>query len=237
MMTEAVSCDDVARQQERWVAGDRRQPPAPCEPDCGDCLDNGREYGRVSLALDGLRQMAPGASLARAALAEALKDAREAIYYDTLDTPVGPVLLAASERGLRAIDYLDHRQSDALTRGVRSPARLAAARSQLEEYFDGRRTAFDVPIDLRGVGEFGARVLRAAAEIPFGQVRSYGELAREIGVPGAARAVGNALGRNPIPIVIPCHRIVRGDGTLGGYSGGPGIKDRLLALEGTLHAT
>ena len=92
-MTEALSCDDVARQQERWVAGDRTEPPAPCEPDCTDCLDNAVEYGRVNVVLDELRQMAPGAALARAALAEALKDAREAIYYDTLDTPVGPVLV------------------------------------------------------------------------------------------------------------------------------------------------
>ena len=80
-------------------------------------------------------------------------------------------------------------------------------------------------------------MLGAAAQIPFGQVRSYGELARAIGAPKAARAVGNALGRNPIPIVIPCHRVVLGSGALGGYGGGPGIKDRLLAIEGVLLAS
>jgi len=130
------------------------------------------------------------------------------------------------------------RQGDALPgRAVHDPRRLAAARAQLEEYFAGRRDRFELPLDLQAVAPFEARVLGAAAQIPFGQVRSYGELARAIGAPQAARAVGNALGRNPIPIVIPCHRVVLGNGGLGGYGGGPGIKDRLLALEGVVLAS
>lgn len=233
-MTRTIECQQVAHQHELWVAGDVKQPPTLDDPTCGACRDHQHRYGQVNQALEALRQPPPNMDLARTALAEALADARQALYFDTLDTPVGPLLLAASERGLRAIDYLAHQTSDVPRQGVHAPQRLAAARTQLEEYFAGHRTEFDLPVDLRGIGAFGERVLLATAQIPFGQVSTYGELAREIGAPGAARAVGNALGRNPIPIVIPCHRILRGDGSLGGYSGGPGIKDRLLALEGAV---
>ncbi len=119
-------------------------------------------------------------------------------------------------------------------------ARLAAATAQIGEYFAGRRTRFELPVDLAGLSGWDRRVLAGAASLDFGETTSYGALARRIGKPGAARAVGGALGRNPVPILIPCHRIVAADGTLGGYGGsGPvgraaalAIKRRLLGIEG-----
>jgi O-6-methylguanine DNA methyltransferase len=231
------TCEQYHERLAPWLAGDLDQLPAPHAPACPLC---GRHLGaatRLRDGLDTLRAMPVGLEAARAALAQALATRREPLFYDVVDSPVGPLLLAASQRGLRAIHFLANEASDLVECGVRDPERLGTAREQLAEYFAGHRTRFDLPVDLQGVGEFGERVLRAAAEIPFGRVSSYGDLARAVGTPGAARAVGGALGRNPIPIVIPCHRILRGDGSLGGYSGGLWIKDRLLTLEGVRYAT
>jgi O-6-methylguanine DNA methyltransferase len=105
------------------------------------------------------------------------------------------------------------------------------ARAELAEYLAGRRTFFTVPVDLSGVAEFQDQVLAEARRIPFGEVSSYAALARRIGHPRAARAVGNALGANPVPVIVPCHRVIRGDGTWGHYAFGPALKTRLLALE------
>lgn len=115
---------------------------------------------------------------------------------------------------------------------VRDRAALAEAERQLREYFAGERTDFDLPVDLSALTDFDARVLRAARSIGHGEVASYGGLARRIGRPRAARAVGNALGRNPVAIVVPCHRVIRSDGSLGGYGGGLERKRELLRLEG-----
>ncbi len=110
---------------------------------------------------------------------------------------------------------------------------VAQARRELGEYLAGRRTFFTVPVDLAGVGEFQGQVLAAARRIPFGQVASYADLARGIGHPRAARAVGNALGANPVPVIVPCHRVIRGDGSWGHYAFGGELKTRLLRLERT----
>jgi methylated-DNA-[protein]-cysteine S-methyltransferase len=134
--------------------------------------------------------------------------------------------IEASDRGVRRLAY--GRGRDDATRGGRR--HLQRAREQLAEYLGGRRTFFTVPIDLE-VPPFQAKVLAAADRVPFGEVTSYAELARRIGHPRAARAVGNALGANPVPIFLPCHRIVRGDGTWGHYAFGAALKTRLLALE------
>jgi methylated-DNA-[protein]-cysteine S-methyltransferase len=108
---------------------------------------------------------------------------------------------------------------------------------ELDEYFAGRRTSFDLPVDLTGMSAWDRAVLTGAASLGFGEVTSYGRLARMIGRPGAARAVGGALGRNPVPIVVPCHRILAGDGTLGGYGGGwTGAREDMLAIKESLLA-
>ena len=134
--------------------------------------------------------------------------------------------IETSDRGVRRLAY--GRGRDVATRAGRR--HLERAREELHEYLAGRRTFFTVPMDLE-VPPFQATVLTAADRVPFGEVTSYAELARRIGHPRAARAVGNALGANPVPIFLPCHRIVRGDGTWGHYAFGGALKTRLLALE------
>ncbi len=109
---------------------------------------------------------------------------------------------------------------------------LAAVLAELEAYFAGRLTRFTVPIDLRAVTDFTARVLRATRSIPFGKVRSYAHVARRVRAPGASRAVGRALGRNPVPIIVPCHRVIMHDGRVGGFTGGVYAKRALLWIEG-----
>ena len=133
----------------------------------------------------------------------------------------------ATERGVSRLAY--GRGRDVATgRGRRH---VEHARAELAEYLAGRRTFFTVPVDLAGIAEFQDQVLAQARLIPFGEVSSYAELARRIGHPRAARAVGNALGANPVPVIVPCHRVIRGDGTWGHYAFGPALKTRLLALE------
>jgi methylated-DNA-[protein]-cysteine S-methyltransferase len=134
--------------------------------------------------------------------------------------------IEASDRGVRRLAY--GRGRDVAT--VRGRRHVERAREELHEYLGGQRTFFTVPMDLE-VPPFQAKVLAAADGVPFGEVASYAELARRIGHPRAARAVGNALGANPVPIFLPCHRIVRGDGTWGHYAFGPALKTQLLALE------
>ena len=158
--------------------------------------------------------------------------ARRVARYRQLPTPdltglVERVELAATDRGIARLAL--GRGGDDSSLGGRRHARLA--RRQLAEYLAGRRTFFAVPVDLRGIGAFQARVLGATARIPFGQVVSYAALAGDVGHPRAARAVGNALADNPVPLLVPCHRVIRGDGTWGHYALGASLKTRLLALE------
>ena len=166
---------------------------------------------------------------------------RPVIHYCVIATPIGRVLVAATEAGLVRVSFRQREAAFAagLRRRlsadvVRSPARTARIVHQLRAYFAGERRAFDLEIDLRGLTPFQRSVLRAAAEVPAGQVVSYGEIARRIGRPGGSRAVGQALGRNPVPIVIPCHRVIAAGGRLGGYGGGLAIKRKLLRIEGAL---
>ena len=137
--------------------------------------------------------------------------------------------LEASDRGIRRLQYGRGRDS-APTASARR--HLERARAELAEYLAGKRTYFSVPVDLE-VGDFQSRVLAQAARIPYGETTSYAELARRIGHPRASRAVGNALGANPVPIVVPCHRIIRGDGSWGHYAFGGAMKTALLSLERT----
>jgi len=167
------------------------------------------------------------------------------VEYAFVDSPVGTLVAARTERGLARLAYEDFNGGrDAVLEGLADrlsprilerPARLDDVRRQLEEYFAGRRTSFELPLDLSLVrGPFGRRVLEACARIPFGEVSSYRAMATTAGSAGAVRAAGNALGANPVPIVVPCHRVLRSGGGLGGYTGGLERKQRLLRIEGIL---
>jgi methylated-DNA-[protein]-cysteine S-methyltransferase len=163
------------------------------------------------------------------------------LEWDVVDSPLGPLCLAASDRGLSHVDFGRSEADfldglDPLARTERNPETLAPIARQLSDYFDGTRANFDLPVDLSRVTSFQLSVLQAARTIPTGTVWTYGQVARAIGKPRAGQAVGQALGRNPVPIVIPCHRVIAADGSLGGYSGGGGLvsKRLLLNLEGAL---
>jgi len=153
----------------------------------------------------------------------------------TIDSPVGPLLVAAGDDGLRTIEF--HQARHPVKRGADwregSHPLIDRVRRQLEEYFDGRRTAFDLPLAPRGT-EFQQMVWQTLASIPYGQTVSYAQLASRVGRPTAMRAVGAANGRNPLPIVLPCHRVIGADGSLTGFGGGLPTKRFLLELEGAL---
>ena len=165
-----------------------------------------------------------------AALREGLVDVR----YDVVTSPVGELFVASTPRGLCRISYTVEGQDETVARifgarVLRTP--LDDVRRELDEYFGGRRREFDVPIDLR-VAPFHVEVLRELARVPYGRTDTYGHLASLVGRPKAARAVGTVMNRNPIPIVLPCHRIVGANGSLTGYGGGLPAKKLLLELEG-----
>ncbi|HEV2074556.1 MAG TPA: methylated-DNA--[protein]-cysteine S-methyltransferase [Thermomicrobiales bacterium] len=159
---------------------------------------------------------------------------------DFLDTPVGQVMITVTGAGLAAIDFVPGRsvgdfEADLVRRGIEpSPDEsvLADVLEELTHYFAGELRTFTSQTDLTGISDFTRRVIAATAEIPYGETHTYGEIAQAIGSPGATQAVGNALGANPVPIVIPCHRVIRGDGSMGWYTGGQPIKRTLLGLEG-----
>jgi len=161
------------------------------------------------------------------------------IAYRTVDTPVGSLLLAATPAGLVRVAYDSAGHEDALAtlaarvspRILQAPARLDPVARQLDEYFAGTRRSFDVPLDLRLASGFRRAVLDHLAEIGYGRTESYAEVAAAAGSPRAVRAVGTACATNPVPVVLPCHRVVRADGSPGGYAGGPDAKRTLLALE------
>jgi methylated-DNA-[protein]-cysteine S-methyltransferase len=155
-----------------------------------------------------------------------------------MEAPFGPVFLAKTGRGICRVGF--RLSEDALLTDLErhsllpemTPAELDVERRELDEYFRGKRRRFDVPIDLRWGSPFQRRVLEAARRIPFGSCRCYSDVAEEIGQPNARRAVGNALGRNPVAILVPCHRVVAAGGALGGYTGGIDIKKKLMEIEG-----
>lgn len=148
-----------------------------------------------------------------------------------VSSPVGKLRLIASDKGLVAIDVRNVKTSSDEVKNVAAQKILSATKKQLEQYFAGKRTAFAIPLDLEGT-DFQQLAWRALCRIPFGKTISYGDQAKNIKKPKAFRAVGSANGKNPIPIIVPCHRVVAGDGSLGGYSLGLKMKKQLLALEG-----
>ena len=186
--------------------------------------------------------MPDGATIARLQ-ADLVRRAEDAglldVAYRTVDSPLGSLLLAATPVGLVRVAFEgeDHTAvladiaDDISPRVLRAPGRLDDAARQLDEYFAGRRRAFEVAIDLRLARGFRHAVLEHLRDIPFGETESYAAVARAAGSPNAVRAAGSACATNPIPLVVPCHRVVRSDGSIGQYRGGVEAKRRLLALE------
>ncbi|MGY2074357.1 methylated-DNA--[protein]-cysteine S-methyltransferase [Blastococcus sp. SYSU DS0828] len=173
-------------------------------------------------------------------VAEAEHEGLLDVAYRVMDTPVGPLLLAATEHGLVRVAYAREDHAAVLAtlatrigpRVLRAPARLEVAARQVEEYFAGSRTQFDIPLDLRLASGFRRSVLETLRTVDYGTTRSYAGVAAAVGSPRAVRAVGTACATNPLPVVVPCHRVVRTDGTIGAYIGGAEAKQRLLSLEG-----
>jgi methylated-DNA-[protein]-cysteine S-methyltransferase len=165
------------------------------------------------------------------------------VAYATVDSPLGPLVVAATPRGLVRLAYTGSRDEGEVVedlagklspRILEAPERLDDVRRELDEYFEGRRAEFEVPIDWSLTRGFTGKVLRQTARIGYGKTSTYAEVAGRAGSPRAVRAAGNALGSNPIPVVVPCHRVLRSGGALGGYTGGVERKEFLLRLEGVL---
>lgn len=181
---------------------------------------------------------APVAAFTERAHDEGLVD----VAYASIDSPFGTFVAAATNTGLVKLALAPIRVDDVVAdlarrlspRVLEAPARLDTVRRELDEYFAGRRWAFDITVDWSLVSGFSKKILEATARIPYGDVSSYGTLAAEAGSPRAARAAGNALHNNPVPIIIPCHRVLHTGGGLGGYGGGLPMKEALLRMEGAL---
>ena len=198
-----------------------------------------------------LRQAPSGGDLDRAVqgvIARAERDGLIDVAYASVDSPFGRLLVARTDRGVVRLALpkhrTEHRSDDEVledlatyvsARVLESPSQLDEERRELEEYFEGKRNHFDVPVDwkLTPAG-FRNRALHAVARIPYGETRTYADIAEQAGNPRAFRAAGTACGRNPIPLIVPCHRVVQSGGGIGNYGGGPEMKRALLDLEGSL---
>ncbi|MDP6372420.1 MAG: methylated-DNA--[protein]-cysteine S-methyltransferase [Vicinamibacterales bacterium] len=249
-MTQAMTCATFATAVDTALVGDADRRTlglaARHARSCGRCAGIWPEVERAIETLD-----AVGARTEVLVIEADLTAARQRlrvgfeqigqppVRFSSWRSPVGEIFFGMSDRGLCDVTFGVRRDSDYRRRlAQRAPevwrddTALNEIRSEFAAYFAGRTRTFSVPTDLRGVTPFAGRVLRLAHAVPFGQAISYGSLARRLGQPRAGRAVGNALGRNPVPIVIPCHRVVRAGGQLGGYVGGAAVKRALLDLEG-----
>jgi methylated-DNA-[protein]-cysteine S-methyltransferase len=193
---------------------------------------------RMPSAIDGAP---PTAKHSQARVRISRAQAAPLIHWHRMKSPLGTLIVAISQQGLCAVDF-GRRKGDFFERLApqaklrQNPQAVARVIAQLQEYFAGQRTHFDLPVDLSSLTPFQREVLAVTQKIPAGQTWSYQRVAQEMGRPKSSRPVGQALGRNPIPIVIPCHRVIASDGSLGGYSGGSGLtaKRWLLQHEGAL---
>lgn len=234
------ACDVVEQAMPALLIGDLDQADqeamAEHLADCEDCR-------RVQH--DWERELSPPAP----AETQAPPDAAEALglrkgHYGLMDSPVGDLMLVVTDAGIGNVSYLANHQRDDVFeelegRGILATEREASVsrvKDELREYFAGDRNTFTIPVDLHGVTPFTHRVLVATYRVGFGDVRTYRGIATAIGNPKASRAVGNALGRNPIPVIVPCHRVVKSDGSMGWYTGGAHIKRALLEIEGVTFA-
>jgi len=238
-----VACDampalvlkDLDPADRQWVVRHTKE--------CSSCRDMLARYEFVNTALDRLAETLEAERPTPPPLTFLAKRLRRAAYA-RIESPVGPLFVAASDQGVCEVGFGVNETEEAFRRHLERRGFAPTANGvaiewiarQLQEYFRGERNRFEVPLDFSGVPAFTRAVLLATAEVPYGHLATYRDIAQRVGRPGATRAVGNALGRNPIPIIVPCHRIVRSDSSLGGYAGGIEIKQRLLAHEGaTLH--
>jgi methylated-DNA-[protein]-cysteine S-methyltransferase len=173
-------------------------------------------------------------------LSRAKREGLTTVGYDLLPSPLGPLWVAITPRGVATIHYGTEPSPSELRRLVRvygpgivpDHKRSSALARELDQYFNGKRHDFDISYDLTGLTPFQTRVLNATAKIPFGRVSTYGAIAKRAGNQKASRAAGGALNQNPIPIIVPCHRVVGSTGALVGYAGGLDVKRRLLGIEG-----
>lgn len=165
--------------------------------------------------------------------------------YGTIDSPIGEIFVAVSDTGVCEIGFgwmddeieFENRLAHRGFTPMRNQSRIMEIAGELNEYFSGKRNHFAVPLDFSGLTPFSRAVLNATSDVPFGETRTYHEIATQIGSPGASRAVGNALNKNPIPLIVPCHRILPTGKGIGKYAGGAEAKQRLLTLEGSIPAT
>lgn len=224
---------DLNDDDEQWV----RTHTVTCSY-CANIL-NGLEH--VCTALDECAEVACEDANRRPSATRCLgiPEAR----YGFMDSPVGDVMVATSDRGVVEVSYLDHTGSYDTLRELEQrgflvyerQAQVSSVVDQLRQYFEGARHVFSLPVDLGGVTDFTRSVLERTIHIPYGKVETYGDVASGIGKPKASRAVGNALGRNPVPVIIPCHRVILSSGAMGWYTGGPEIKRALLSIEGVAY--
>lgn len=235
-------CDIAEDAMPALVIGDLAHPDVAWVHDhtatCEYCRDRLHEFKQVETTLERCDAVRAESPRQRPPTSRALgiPEAR----YGFMETPVGLVLIAVTDSGVCEVSYLDHTDRYDTLRQVEQRGFVVQERQQsvtavideLTTYFAGDRRTFGLEVDLTGVTDFTRSVLRATSYVPYGRVTTYGEIATMINKSGASRAVGNALGRNPVPVVIPCHRVVLSNGAVGWYTGGPHIKEALLDIEG-----
>tara|TARA_B100001123_G_scaffold91517_2_gene105327 strand:- start:379 stop:1167 length:789 start_codon:yes stop_codon:yes gene_type:complete len=239
-----MNCKRFARELNAWLAGDHRPESTDVLTRHAETCDSCARHWEPARGLRGLDAPYETSSQQLRAVRQRRKAAfdwagHSVVRFGSIASPVGRIFVGATDEGLCDVSF--RQTSDETYRGWlqkwsaevwRDDESVSEATDQLEAYFAGRLTRFQLPIDLRQVTPFTEKVLRAVDGIAFGRVSSYGTLARSLGSPGASRAVGGALGRNPVPIVIPCHRVLASGGLLGGFTGGLDTKGALLRLEG-----
>jgi methylated-DNA-[protein]-cysteine S-methyltransferase len=235
----ALASGDLSARERHWIQEHTNS--------CGYCEREANRYQQVCSCLD---EVYTSIDIGPCPAPRFLPQ-KPIAWYRKISSPVGPLLVAATDDALVELDFGKGRDAQAIQRhlaerGFRprpldeaapddaAPSRhlLDRVAHQLDEYFGGHRSAFDLPLDLSGIPDFTRDVLDATSTVPFGKLDTYRGIATRIGRPGATRAVGNALNRNPIALIVPCHRIIRSDGSAGGYGGGLDIKFQLLDLEG-----
>jgi len=247
-----MKCSEFTRQLDARLAGDLASSRFPGRlgrthlEHCGQCADvwtTARDFLGACEADDDDGELAGITTMAKRARGDLWaafgRAGHPVVRFDWLRTPVGRVFVGVSDQGVCDVTF-DETSEDGYRRrlATRSPemwrdrAAAETALTELDAYFSGKQRRFSLQIDLRGVTAFTARVLRATRRIPYGSLLSYGEVATRVGSPGASRAVGGALGRNPVPIIVPCHRVVAHGGKLGGFTGGVDVKRALLEIEG-----